>query len=269
MTFEAQYADLDFLNVSRIINLPDAVLGQQPVTLAQLQGASLGLAWKDNVRAAATGNVNLAAPGATFDGVALANGDRVLLLAQTAQAENGIYVWSGAAVALVRSSDANTANSLENAIVSVDEGTTYGGATFRQTQVNFTLGTNPVVFANFFPTSGAATETSAGIIELATQAETDAGTDDARAITPLKLANSVFAHRGLAVDIGDGTTTTFTINHPFNTRDVSIDVRRNSGNYDYINVSRRATTTGSVQVVFAPGLPPTTNQFRVLIQRVA
>lgn len=33
-----------------------------------------------------------------------------------------------------------------------------------------------------------ATETRSGVIELATQAETDAGTDDARAVTPLKLA---------------------------------------------------------------------------------
>lgn len=32
------------------------------------------------------------------------------------------------------------------------------------------------------------TETRAGVIEVATQAETDAGTDDARAVTPLKLA---------------------------------------------------------------------------------
>lgn len=33
-----------------------------------------------------------------------------------------------------------------------------------------------------------ATETVEGILELATQAETDAGSDDARAVTPLKLA---------------------------------------------------------------------------------
>ena len=36
-----------------------------------------------------------------------------------------------------------------------------------------------------------ATETAAGIIEIATQAETNAGTDDTRAITPLKLSNYV------------------------------------------------------------------------------
>lgn len=37
----------------------------------------------------------------------------------------------------------------------------------------------------------AATETNAGFVELATQAEMDTGTDDARAVTPLKYANSI------------------------------------------------------------------------------
>lgn len=38
--------------------------------------------------------------------------------------------------------------------------------------------------------SDAASETAQGILELATQAEVDAGTDDLRAVTPLKLANA-------------------------------------------------------------------------------
>jgi len=37
---------------------------------------------------------------------------------------------------------------------------------------------------------GAASETVPGYIELATQAEMDTATDDARAVTPLKYANS-------------------------------------------------------------------------------
>lgn len=39
------------------------------------------------------------------------------------------------------------------------------------------------------PGASAASETTAGVLEIATQAETDAGTDDARAVTPAKLAN--------------------------------------------------------------------------------
>lgn len=40
----------------------------------------------------------------------------------------------------------------------------------------------------------AATEALAGIAEVATQAEVDAGTDDTRIVTPLKLANAPVAH---------------------------------------------------------------------------
>lgn len=40
-------------------------------------------------------------------------------------------------------------------------------------------------------TTASATESAQGLIELATTAETQAGTDDTRAITPLKLFNSL------------------------------------------------------------------------------
>ena len=43
-------------------------------------------------------------------------------------------------------------------------------------------------------TTVAASEGAAGIAELATQAETDAGTDDSRIVTPLKLATYVSQH---------------------------------------------------------------------------
>lgn len=262
-----QYSDLDFLNVSKIVNLPDALNAQEPVTLAQLEAATLGLAWKDNARVSAPGNINLTAPGATIDGITLANGDRILLYNQTATSENGIYIWSGAAVPLVRSPDADTSDKLENAVIVIDEGTD-AGVTLRQTQVNFVLDTDPVLFASFFPASGAASETSAGVIELAAQAETDAGTDDSRAVTPLKLANSPYAHLGYAEDIGDGSTVNFTITHNLGTQDVQVQVRRNSGNFDYISVCTGAPTANTVQVIFATGLAPTANQFRVLVTRV-
>lgn len=44
------------------------------------------------------------------------------------------------------------------------------------------------------PSASAASETVAGIMELATQAETDAGTDDLRAVTPLKFATRMAAY---------------------------------------------------------------------------
>lgn len=60
-----------------------------------------------DVRVASRVNINLAAPGASIDGVALNNGDRVLIQAQTTPAENGIYVFNGAASAMTRATDAD------------------------------------------------------------------------------------------------------------------------------------------------------------------
>lgn len=59
-------------------------------------------------------------------------------------------------------------------------------------------GTDPTVLANWVRISfggasvSAASESAAGIAEIATQAETDAGTDDARIVTPAKLAGRGF-----------------------------------------------------------------------------
>ncbi len=70
-----------------------------------------GLSWKDPVVAASTAPVTLAAPGATLDGVTLAVNDRILLKngstanPGTTSVDNGIYVWTGAASALTRSTD--------------------------------------------------------------------------------------------------------------------------------------------------------------------
>lgn len=70
-----------------------------------------GLSWKDPVVAASTAPVTLAAPGATLDGVTLAVNDRILLKngstanPGTTSVDNGIYVWTGAAAALTRSTD--------------------------------------------------------------------------------------------------------------------------------------------------------------------
>lgn len=61
----------------------------------------------DTVSAFGT-NINLAAPGAVINGVTMAAGMRFLAVDQTLPAENGIYIWNGAAVPATRSTDADT-----------------------------------------------------------------------------------------------------------------------------------------------------------------
>jgi hypothetical protein len=255
-------ANLDFKGVSRILNLPSPVDPNEPARLADLNSAIEGLAWKDSVRVATQGNINLNSPGATIDGVTLSVGDRVLVKAQTTQSQNGIYVFNGASTPMTRAADANTADELEQAVVTVEEGTD-AGVTYRQTQVNFTLGTDPVLWTTFGTSVPPASESTAGIAAIATQAQTDAGTDDQRIVTPLKLANWSGRIRKHTTTIGDGSATQFDITHNFGTRDVIVQVYRTSGNYDQVYCDVKAHTTNTVRLNFSSA--PASNSLRVII----
>jgi hypothetical protein len=254
--------DLDFNNAARITNLPDPVAAQQAATKAYVDSAVEGLVWKATVRVATQANLNLAAPGATIDGVTMATNDRVLVRAQTAAAENGIYIWNGAATPATRDHDASTAQELEQAVVTVEEGTS-AGSTFRQTAINFTLGSDAVTWAPFGTAAGAATETSAGLAEIATQSETDTGTDDARFVTPAKLAAWAGRLRKFSQTFGDGTATQYTITHNLNSEDVHVEVHRTSGNKDTVITDVDRTSVNAVRLTFAAA--PAANAFRCVV----
>ncbi len=113
---------------------------------------------KAPVRAASTVAVTLATPGTSIDGVTLVSGDRVLLKNQAAPAENGIYVWSGAATLLVRSLDAlSAADFVYGFKVYVREGSTNTAThwVFSQTTA-VTLGTTELTFVGIGTGSGPA-----------------------------------------------------------------------------------------------------------------
>ncbi len=222
-------ADKDHNSVARILNLPAPASDNEPARKIDLTAAIEGLAWKDNVRAASTGNVNTASPGSAIDSVTLTSGDRILLKDQTAPAQNGIYVWTGAASPLTRAADASTGEELVNAVVIVDEGSSNAGTKWRQSEVAITLDTDDVVFGTFVDAVADASETVKGKIEIATQAEADGGTDDVRALTPLKAKTASWRGRGLVQSIGDGSSTQYDVTHNFNTYNVHVEVWQTSG----------------------------------------
>ena len=256
------FTDFDFQSVSKVINLPSPVNSGDAANKGYVDSAIEGLAWKDSCRVGTQSNLNLSSPGATIDGITMASQDRVLVRNQTTQSANGIYVWNGAAVAMTRALDANTFAELEQAVTTVEEGTD-AGAVFRQTQVNGTIDSSNVIWASFGTSAPAASETTSGIAELATQAETDAGTDDLRIVTPLKLANWAGRLRKYATNIGDGSATSYTITHSLNSRDVIVRVFPNSGNYDDVEVDVYRPTTTTCQLVFATA--PAANAYRVVV----
>jgi hypothetical protein len=256
-------SDLIFVGGAKIDGLPDAVSGQQPATLAQLQGAVEGIAWKDDVSAASTANVNLAAPGTAMDGITLTNPMRVLLKNQTAAAENGIYIWTASGAALTRSLDMNSSAEFNSAIVPVAQGTTNAGTQWRQTAVNPTVGTTSIVFTAFGSSAPPASETTAGIAEIATQAETDAGTDDLRMVTPLKLKTAAFVPKKYAADVGDGTNVVYVLTHNLGTRDITVGVHRSVTPWDGVECDWEATSVNTATLRFAS--IPTSAQYRCAI----
>lgn len=256
-------SDLDFNNAAKPINLPAPTQSGDAVNKAYVDSMIEGLSWKDSVCAASTGNLNLSSPGASIDGVSLSNGDRVLVKDQTTASQNGIYIWNGASTAMTRSDDAGTAAEMEAAVVSVEEGTSNAGTQWRQTSVNFTLGSSNVVWTSFGSTTPDASETVPGKAELATQSETNTGSDDSRIVTPLKLKTSVWASRSMSQNVGDASNTQFDITHNWGTREVIVQVIRNSGNYDEIVCDISRPDDNTVRLNFASA--PSSNQFKALL----
>jgi hypothetical protein len=109
-----------------------------------------------------------------------------------------------------------------------------------------------------------ATESALGLVELATQAETDAGTDDQRAVTPLKL-KTLLDNRsgGYSADLV-GSLTTYTINHNLGTKDITVEVFEvATGETVYTDVVR--TSINAIEISFA--VAPTSGEFRVVIKK--
>lgn len=255
-------ADQDFNSVARIVNLPNPTLAQHPATKAYVDGAVEGLSWKDSVRVASVANINLSSPGATIDGITMATNDRFLAKDQTTGSQNGIYIYNGSAVAATRAPDMDAAAEVEQAVTTVEEGTS-AGSTFRQTAVNVTLNTTSLVWVNFGTAAPSATTTTQGIVEIATQAEVDTGTDTSRVVTPETLTNWGKRPKRFAQDIGDGTATSITVTHNLGTDDTIVNVFEKGGSKREVLCEIQHATTNTVVLVFASA--PASAAYRVVV----
>lgn len=109
----------------------------------------------------------------------------------------------------------------------------------------------------------AATESATGVAELATQTETDTGTDDTRIVTPLKLTTHLTNKKyvkGFAVnlDSAEGTVarvfaggnTTYTVTHSLGTLKTHVTVRLKSTE-EAVIVDHKSVSTNTTDIVFA------------------
>ena len=175
----------------------------------------------------------------------LAAGNRILLKNQTTATENGVYVWNGASSALTRASDGATGTLNAGAAFYVDEGTVNADSAWTVTTDDpITVGTTAVAFAKF----GVGVAYTAG--------------------TGLLLSGSVFSAdlstlaRHVASNIGDGSSTTYTVTHGLGTLDVQVQIVLNAtGETVEADVTR--PTTNTIAVAFASA--PASGAYRAVI----
>lgn len=227
-----------------------------------VDNAVQGLSWKQAVRVATTTTGTLASAyenGDTIDGVVLSTGDRILLKDQSTGSENGIYVVN-ASGAPTRAEDANTSAEIDSMTVYVEAGTANADTVWTLTTNDPTLGVTSLVYAQV--NGGVvpqASTTTAGKVELATQAEAQAKSDTDRAVTPASLADFARKYTGL---IGDNSSTTLAVTHGLGSQWVTAQVFDASTNEQ---VECDVVLTSGTQVSFTFATAPGTNAYRVVI----
>jgi phage-related tail fiber protein len=105
--------------------------------------------YKDSVRLATRSNINLTGSVFVIDGVSLADKNRVLLVGQTEQKENGIFTWSSATSKLTRALDADSVFEVSPGMhIYCEDGNTLAKTTWTLISTGvINPGVNPMVFA--------------------------------------------------------------------------------------------------------------------------
>lgn len=250
---------LDLQN-QRIQNVGDPSASTDATNKQYVDNFVRGISWKAPVRAASTGNVTLATPGASMDGVTLTSGDRVLLKNQSAGAENGIYVWTGASSALTRATDADGGTELNaGTAITVTEGTANADKTFQIiSDAPVTVGTTATTWGQL---GGGTTYTGSNGVNVSGSNITGVAASGGGLTVGaggFSIDTSVVA-RKISGNMGNGALTSIAVTHSLGTKDVQVFVRLNSNDEDIIT-DWVATDTNTVTFTFPSA--PASNAYR-------
>lgn len=249
------------LNGQRAVNAADGSAPTDLVTLQQVQAFLRGLDWKDSVRAASTGNLALAAPGASIDGVAMTVGNRFLAKDQTTGSQNGVYVWNGAAVPATRASDADSSAEVTGGLAMTStEGTANADKSWiLVTNDPIVLDTTTLVFAQL---GGASTPYTAGNGMTLTGQDFNVVPGNGILVTAdATLVDPSVVSRKYAADCVV-TTNPQVFTHLLGTDDISVTVKETAtGAIVYPDV---VIAAGTVSIDW--GAAPTAAQYRVIVK---
>jgi hypothetical protein len=260
---------LDFQSEARVLHLPAPLAADEPARLSDLNAAVAGLVFLDIIaRAAATTNVNVASPGANIDGVALNNGDTVLLTGQTNNHENGLWKFNGAASALTRATIDGDAITYEaGTVVPVGpDGTSNHNSLWLQTTDNPVVGTTALTFTQIGVTLSAGT----GITIVGTTVSLS---------TPVAVANggtgsgtAAGARANLSVpgvygtDFGDGAATSFAITHNLgNAYPIVVVYNKSTGQVEDCTVTSNSVNQLTLSAEAWTAAAPAANAYHVTV----
>lgn len=136
-------------------------------------------------------------------------------------------------------------------------------------QNNPTLESHWTIVNKNIPDILAATEAIAGIIEIATTAEVTTGTDDSKAVSPLKLKQALKTTPTLSValkytqTIGDGAALTYPVTHGIAAAGLTWSIFRTISPYD--EVMTEVKVTSPTVLTFNFNVAPTSGQYTVVI----
>lgn len=126
-------------------------------------------------------------------------------------------------------------------------------------------------FTNLDAAPADASASVKGIVELATNAEANTGTDATRAVTPASL-NHTLTNRSFAVNLEDTnsavtkSSNTYTVTHGLATKDVIAQVYETTSPFETVQVDIARATDGTITVAFADSV--TDGAYRVLITKI-
>jgi len=294
-------ANLD-ANNNKVTNLATPTSSGDAANKAYVDAVAEGLHVHAAARVYVSSNIDLSTAleaGDVIDGITLVAGDRVLVNGQTTQSQNGIYVVQATGAA-VRALDFDTPTEVKSGdFIFVSAGTNYANTGWVQTLSPATIGTDPISFTQF---SGAGTylagdgltltgstfsvdvTPSAGnaSLEFSNNAlNVKVNTTDGLEVTGSGLginngtgltfsggalvfdtANG-YGTRKLAFNLGDGSATSYTVNHALATRDVTVHVYENGSPYAQVEADVEHTDSNNLTIKFASA--PTSNQYRVVV----
>ena len=251
------------LQSQKAVNLADPSANTDAANKQYVDNVARGLMWKAPVRAASTTSVTTTAPGATIDGVALAANDRVLLKDQATPAQNGLWVWNGAAVAMTRTVDADATGELApGTAVSVTEGTVNGDKVWMITSdAAITVGTTSQTWGQL---GGGTSYTAGNGIAIAANAisAVAAASGGVQVVAGGIQLDASIAARKFSANVGNGSATAIAVAHNLATQDVTVTVRE-VGSQAKVLVDWVATDVNTATLTFA--VAPASNAFRVSV----